>query len=83
MRTGDATQPLTVRYTVSGDASPGKDFAPLTGTVTIPAGKTSAMIPLTPLVTADDNKVTVITITTEQNEYHVGCPSQSLIVIRK
>ena len=82
-RTGDSAQPLTVRYTISGDAAAGKDFAPLAGSVTIPAGKTSATVPLSPLAGASDNKLAVISIATEQPEYHVGCPSQSLVVIRK
>ena len=30
-----------------------------------------------------DNRTVVVNLTTEQPEYHVGCPCQSLIVIRK
>ena len=82
-RTGDTAKPLTVRYNLGGDAAAGNDFAPLPGSVTIPAGKTSAPISLSPLATANDNKLAVIRIATGQPAYHVGCPSQSLIVIRK
>ncbi|MEO6742557.1 MAG: hypothetical protein ABIP20_20120 [Chthoniobacteraceae bacterium] len=82
-RTGDTAQPLTVRYSIGGDAVGDKDFAQLAGSVTIPAGKTSAAISLSPLATANGNKTAVISITAEQPAYHVGCPSQSLIVIRK
>lgn len=81
-RTGDTTKPLTVRYTISGDAAAGKDFAPVAGSVTIPAGKTFAAIPLSPLAGMRDNKIAVISLNTDQPGLHVGCPAQSLIVIR-
>jgi hypothetical protein len=81
-RTGDTAAPLTVRYTLGGDAEPGKDFAPLTGAVTIPAGRSFAAIPLAPLPGARDNKTAVITLTASRPDFHIGCPSQSLVVIR-
>lgn len=34
--------PLTITYTVSGTATPGVDYAPLPGSITIPAGQTTA-----------------------------------------
>jgi acetyl esterase/lipase len=43
---------LTVRYSVSGTATNGDDYAPLTGRVVIPAGSFSAPIPIA--VQADD-----------------------------
>jgi hypothetical protein len=43
---GDTTQPLTVNYTTGGTAQPGVDYQPLSGSVTIPAGQTSATVPL-------------------------------------
>ena len=82
MRTGDLSGEVTVRYTVSGDAGEGKDFEPLSGTVTLPAGQKSAKISLKPLASAQDNKTVIITLSTENSGYHVGCPSQSLVVIR-
>ncbi|MBD2033543.1 hypothetical protein H6F76_00490 [Leptolyngbya sp. FACHB-321] len=45
-RSGDTTKPLTVGYTVGGTATPGVDYGQLPGTVTIPAGATSATVPL-------------------------------------
>lgn len=36
--------PLTVTYTVSGTATMGTDFTPLSGSVTIPAGQTSTTV---------------------------------------
>ncbi len=45
-RTGSTTEPLTVLYAVGGDAVPGSDYVALTGTVVIPAGQSSAPIPV-------------------------------------
>jgi hypothetical protein len=45
-RTGDTSQPLIVSYTTSGSAQPGTDYAPLPGVAVIPAGQTTATIPL-------------------------------------
>ena len=41
---GSTTLPVTVAYTTAGTAVPGQDYTPLSGTVTIPAGQTSALI---------------------------------------
>ncbi|MEI6410795.1 MAG: choice-of-anchor L domain-containing protein, partial [Bacteroidota bacterium] len=45
--TGDASQPLVINFTVSGTATPGDDYAPLTSPITIPAGQTEILIPVT------------------------------------
>ncbi|XHX78550.1 MAG: beta strand repeat-containing protein [Stenomitos frigidus ULC029] len=45
-RSGATTAPLTVGYTVGGSATPGQDYGQLPGSVTIPAGATSAVVPL-------------------------------------
>ena len=45
-RAGSTTQPLTVGYTVGGSATPGQDYGQLPGSITIPAGATSATVPL-------------------------------------
>lgn len=47
------------------------------------AGKRSAAIQLSPLATARDNQTAVLSLTTEQLGLRIGCPAQSLIVIRK
>jgi pectate lyase len=82
-RTGSAADPLRVNYTISGDASSGVDFQALSGSVTIPAGKQFAVVPLLPAAGASDDRTVIISLATGQPEYHVGCPCQSLIVIRK
>lgn len=52
VRTGPTSTPVTVYYTVGGTATPGTDYAPLSGSVTIPAGQTSAVITVTGLADA-------------------------------
>ena len=51
-REGPANYPLTVKYdfTSAQGAAPGLDFAAITGSVTIPAGQSSAIIDIVPLV---------------------------------
>ena len=46
-RTGDHSGDLTVNYLVSGSASKGLDYEPLSGSVVIPAGAISAGIRVT------------------------------------
>jgi len=43
-RTGDATQPLVVSYTIGGSATNGVDYAPLSGSIEIPAKKKAAKL---------------------------------------
>jgi hypothetical protein len=82
-RTGDTSKPLTVRYSIAGDARAGADYKAKSGGVVIPAGRASAEIHLSPLPGARDNRTAVISLATDQPDFHVGCPSQSLIVIRQ
>jgi hypothetical protein len=49
-RVGPTDSSLDVQYTVSGTAASGTDYSALPGTVTIPAGQSSATIDVTPLV---------------------------------
>lgn len=46
--TGDASQPLTVNYTLdpNSTATPGLDFEPLPSSITIPAGQTEVLVPV-------------------------------------
>lgn len=81
-RSGPLQAPLTVRYTISGDATSARDFEPLTGSVTVPAGKSSARLSLQPSSGAQDNRTVVLTLATDDPACRVGCPSSSLIVIR-
>ncbi len=81
-RTGSLDFPLTVNYSISGDAVSRRDFLPLDGSVEIPAGKASALITLTPSSDTQDDK-TVIASLAPAAGMSIGCPSASLIVIRR
>jgi hypothetical protein len=48
-RTGDTDYPLFVGYSVGGTAENGVDFAPLVGSLEIPAGKRSAKLVIRPI----------------------------------
>ena len=53
-RTGATTAALTLAYSVSGSATNGADYSRLTGTVTIPVGRSSVTLAVSP---ADDSLV--------------------------
>ncbi len=75
-RSGATTDPLTVNYSVSGTATSGTDFAALSGSLTIPAGQTSATVSVNP---SDDTTVepdeTIILTVTDAAAYDLGTPS--------
>ncbi len=52
-RTGSTTADLVVRYKVRGSARSGTDYKPLSGTLTIPAGQSSARLKVKTLDAAD------------------------------
>ncbi len=60
-----AADDVTVSYTVEGTAVPEVDYQPLPGSVTIPAGSTSATIPVTiiPGEPGASNKTVIATLT--------------------
>ena len=57
--------PVTLSYTVGGTATPGADYAALSGTVTVPAGATTATVPVTILADGvnDAGETVVLTLT--------------------
>lgn len=48
-RTGSTRSPLTIGYRVAGTAQPGIDYQPIPTSVTIPAGRSSASLRITPV----------------------------------
>lgn len=81
-RTGDTAAPLTVAYTVGGTATRGVDYIALSGTVTIPAGASTAPIVVTPI---DDPLVepneTVIVSLGMDTAYRLGTPATGNVTI--
>jgi FlaG/FlaF family flagellin (archaellin) len=82
VRTGNQAAPITVRYTLGGTAFNGVDYQTLSGSVTIPAGASSANIVVRPI---DDSLVEVgelVTITlSPDSAYTVGSPGSAIITI--
>ncbi len=83
-RSGGTTgSPLTVYYSVSGAATPGVDFTSLPGSVTIPAGATSATVNVAALSTgasATINKDVSITLLSGTG-YTIGANSSAAVTI--
>lgn len=82
-RTGDTDTELTVFYTIGGTASTdGSDYAPLSGSVTIPAGESSATITITPIDDDDAEGTESVIITLSGSEsYAIGDQSQANVTI--
>lgn len=76
-RTGSRTSDLTVRYTVTGTATGGDDYAELPGELVIPAGSASATITLTPLddLIGENPETVIIAL--------VGSPGTIIVTSRK
>lgn len=81
-RTGSTASPLTVFYSVGGTAINGTDYVSLPGSVTIPAGQSSAPILIT---TIDDSNVegneTVVITLSANAAYTVGSPVAATVTI--
>lgn len=75
-RTGDTSSPLTVDYSISGDATNGVDYDTLPGSATILAGSSTAIIDITPIDDGDVELTEIVTLTvTGLPTYTVGSPS--------
>jgi Tol biopolymer transport system component len=77
-----APSALTIRYSVGGTASPGEDFVPLSGAVTIPAGARRADLPL---VAIDDGAFEAAESVTlallPDSNYALGNPSAATLYV--
>jgi hypothetical protein len=71
---GDLTTPLTVDYTVTGNAVAGDDYVALAGTVVIPAGKPSVVITLTPIDDGVGGAVKTVTVTLDAGSTYTVNP---------
>ena len=93
-RTSQTNASVTVSYSVGGTAIPGYDYVELPGTVTIPAGKTYALVTVYPLPNQDPTYLlydtVVLTLQSPTNSpsappappaYTVGSPGQAGAII--
>jgi hypothetical protein len=81
-RTGDTADPLQVNYALSGGATNGIDYAALPGSITIPAGASTAQIPLTPLVDslAEGDETATLTLASDF-AYSTGAAPSAAVTI--
>lgn len=80
-RTGSTTSSLTVYYSVSGSATNGSDYSRLSGSVTIPAGRTSVTFSVNPVddALAEGTENVVLTLASRSN-YSIDAARESATV---
>lgn len=81
-RTGTTASALTVLYKVGGTATSGADYLALSGQITIPAGASSASIPVSPSDDAlQEEDESIIVALLDSPDYTTGTPSTSTITL--
>ncbi len=84
-RTGDDSQALTVGYSVGGSAIDGIDYQGLSGSVTIPAGATSATIPVMPNASLSNVNSSTVVLTLNPASgpatYALGSSNSAMVTI--
>ena len=80
-RTGETSGALVVAYTVSGDATAGSDYTALSGSVTIPAGSSSAEIPILSLEDGLPESSETIILTLGSGAYEISSPSTDTVTL--
>jgi hypothetical protein len=81
-RTGSTTASLDVFYTVTGTATNGTDYTVLAGSVTIPAGQSSAAVVVGPIDDSDvEGPETVILTLVDAAGYSVGTSNTATVTI--
>ena len=81
-RSGDSSAPLTVHYTVAGSAAAGSDYVSLSGTVTIAAASSTAIVSVLPIDDAafESNESVVLTLAADA-AYSIGLPGAGTVTI--
>ena len=81
-RSGDTAAAVTVNYTVTGTATSGVDFQPLSGQVNFAANQTTATVDLTPIddTVVEGDETAILTLSADP-AYEVGQPGNATITI--
>nr|WP_281062625.1 C2 family cysteine protease [Limnoraphis robusta] len=81
-RTGSTANALTVNYTVAGTATKGTDYSNLTGSLTIPAGSTTATLPVNVIddSTVEGSETSVVSLSSS-SAYTLGSTSSATVTI--
>jgi hypothetical protein len=81
-RDGSTATPLTVYYLVGGTATPGTDYAPLPGSLTIPAGRSSATIDVVPIDDRSVEQIEIVVLSlSPRPSYSVVTPASATVTI--
>jgi uncharacterized protein (DUF1800 family) len=85
-RTGDDSESLSVGYSIGGSAIDGIDYEGLSGTVTIPAGATSAGIPVVPNASLSTGSSSTVVLTLNPasgtESYTLGTNTTAMVTIK-
>ena len=83
-RYGSVSNAVVVNYSVTGSALNGVDFDTLSGSVTIPAGKTNTVVYIKAIddAVAEDDETVIITVLPDSN-YTVGTSSSKTVIIKE
>src|SRR5688500_6177427 len=80
-RKGSTVADLVVPFTVAGTAAPGSDYVALPGSLTIPAGASSAVIDVTPFDDALVELTETVVVTLTPNPAYLASPAQATVNI--
>jgi uncharacterized delta-60 repeat protein len=82
-RLGDNSESLAVNYIVGGTAASGTNFAPLSGTATIPAGSATTTVDVTPLPNPPTSGDRLLTLQlAPRPNYNITFPHAATITIQ-
>jgi hypothetical protein len=80
---GDNSKAETISYSVTGNADNGKDYAPLSGEVTIPAGSDSVVVNIDPIDDDEYEGTEDLTLTIKSSDkYELGSTIEGSIQIQ-
>jgi Calx-beta domain/Beta-propeller repeat len=82
-RSGDLTQASTVNYTISGTATPGTDYQPLTGSVTFAVGASQAYINVLPYddLAKEGTESVIVTLVSDATKYTLGAAKGTVNIV--
>jgi hypothetical protein len=82
IRSGSTASALTVNYTISGTATPGSDYAALSGSVTLPPGAAAAKIAVSPVddLFVEGNETIALALA-NSSAYTIGTPNDATVTL--
>ncbi len=82
-RSGDTSQPLTLFYSLTGTAIQGVDFETLPGSLTIPAGQSSAAITIFPIAEGigEGGETVQLLLASLGTQYRIASSSPAIVTI--